>query len=126
MASGGELSRLMLTTKAEMAKNIQLPAIIFDEVDTGVSGEVADKMGTKIKSLSANMQVLCITHLPQIASKANQHIHVFKEEKDGKTVTGIKVLDKPDRIVEIAKMLSNARPTEAALAHAKNMVEQTN
>ncbi len=126
VASGGELSRLMLTTKAEMAKNIQLPAIIFDEVDTGVSGEVADKMGTKIKSLSANMQVLCITHLPQIASKANQHIHVFKEEKDGKTVTGIKVLDKTDRIVEIAKMLSNARPTEAALAHAKNMVEQTN
>lgn len=124
IASGGELSRLMLSTKAEMAKNTLLPAIIFDEVDTGVSGDVADKMGSKIKGLSDHMQVISITHLPQIASKADQHLHVYKEEKDGRTVTGIRELNKSDRIVEIAKMLSNSRPTEAALAHAKNLVEQ--
>jgi len=122
IASGGELSRLMLSTKAEMANKTQLPAIIFDEVDTGVSGDVADKMGGKIKQLSSQMQVLCITHLPQIASKADQHLYVYKEEQEGRTTTGVKELGKADRIVEIAKMLSNANPTEAALAHAKNLV----
>ncbi len=124
IASGGELSRLMLSTKAEMASKTQLPAIIFDEVDTGVSGDVADKMGGKIKELSSRMQVLCITHLPQIASKANQHLYVYKEEKEGRTTTGVRELDKADRIVEIAKMLSNANPTEAALTHAKNLVNE--
>jgi DNA repair protein RecN (Recombination protein N) len=81
-------------------------------------------MGSKIKVLSDHMQVISITHIPQIASKADQHLHVYKEEKGGRTVTGIRDLDKSDRIVEIAKMLSNARPTKAALAHAKNLVEQ--
>ncbi|MCF8464259.1 MAG: DNA repair protein RecN [Flavobacteriales bacterium] len=126
IASGGELSRLMLSTKAEMASKTQLPAIIFDEVDTGVSGDVADKMGGKIKELSSRMQVLCITHLPQIASKANQHLYVYKEEQEGRTSTGVRELDKAGRIVEIAKMLSNANPTEAALTHAKNMVNLNN
>ena len=126
IASGGELSRLMLSTKAEMASKTQLPAIIFDEVDTGVSGDVADKMGGKIKELSSRMQVLCITHLPQIASKADQHLYVYKEEKEGRTTTGVRELDKADRIVEIAKMLSNANPTEAALTHAKNLVNLNN
>jgi DNA repair protein RecN (Recombination protein N) len=124
IASGGELSRLMLSTKAEMASKTQLPAIIFDEVDTGVSGDVADKMGGKIKELSSRMQVLCITHLPQIASKADQHLYVYKEEQEGRTTTGVRELDKADRIVEIAKMLSNANPTEAALTHAKNLVNE--
>lgn len=124
IASGGELSRLMLSTKAEMASKTQLPAIIFDEIDTGVSGDVADKMGAKIKELSLQMQVLCITHLPQIASKANQHLFVYKEEQEGRTTTGVRELDKTDRIVEIAKMLSNANPTEAALTHAKNLVNE--
>jgi len=124
IASGGELSRLMLSTKAEMASKTQLPAIIFDEVDTGVSGDVADKMGMKIKELSSRMQVLCITHLPQIASKANQHLYVYKDEQEGRTTTGVRELDKADRIVEIAKMLSNANPTEAALTHAKNLVNE--
>ncbi len=126
IASGGELSRLMLSTKAEMASKTQLPAIIFDEVDTGVSGDVADKMGGKIKELSSRMQVLCITHLPQIASKADQHLYVYKEEQEGRTTTGVRELDKADRIVEIAKMLSNANPTEAALTHAKNLVNLNN
>ncbi|MFT4544193.1 MAG: DNA repair protein RecN (Recombination protein N) [Bacteroidia bacterium] len=125
VASGGELSRLMLSLKAEMADNTQLPAIIFDEIDTGVSGDVADKVGVKIKSLSSKMQVLCITHLPQIASKADQHYYVYKEQEEGRTVTGIRPLEKSDRIVEIAKMLSTANPTDAALEHAKNLVEKT-
>lgn len=124
VASGGELSRVMLSIKSEMASKAQLPAIIFDEIDTGVSGDVADKMGAKIKKLSSKMQVLCITHLPQIASKANQHLFVFKHEAKGRTTTDIKELQKTDRIVEIAKMLSNANPTEAAMQHAKNLVEE--
>ncbi|MDP6908996.1 MAG: DNA repair protein RecN, partial [Flavobacteriales bacterium] len=126
VASGGELSRLMLTMKSEMAKNAQLPAIIFDEIDAGVSGEVAGKMGLKISGLSRWMQVFCITHLPQIASKADQHLFVYKEEQGGRTVTRIRQLDRSERIVEIAKLLSNANPTDAALQHAKNMVDSIN
>lgn len=124
VASGGELSRLMLVIKAEMASNAQLPVIIFDEIDTGVSGDVADKMGHKIKELSRFMQVLCITHLPQIAAKGNQHLFVFKEDENRRTVTRIRALDHQERVVEIAKMLSNDSPTEAALIHAKHLVEQ--
>lgn len=125
VASGGELSRLMLSVKSEIANTTKLPAIIFDEIDTGVSGDVANKVGQKIKELSSRMQVLCITHLPQIASKADQHLFVYKEEQEGRTTTGVKHLQKEDRILEIAKMLSSANPTEAALTHAKNMVEET-
>ncbi len=124
VASGGELSRLMLVIKAEMASKAQLPVIIFDEIDTGVSGDVADKMGHKIKELSRFMQVLCITHLPQIAAKGNQHLFVFKEDENRRTVTRIRALDHQERVVEIAKMLSNDSPTEAALIHAKHLVEQ--
>lgn len=125
VASGGELSRLMLAVKSEIAKTSKLPAIIFDEIDTGVSGDVANKVGNKIKNLSSRMQVLCITHLPQIASKANQHLYVYKEIENGKTITQVRELNKEERIIEVAKMLSNANPTEAALTHAKNMVEET-
>lgn len=121
-ASGGELSRLMLSVKSEMAKKAQLPAIIFDEIDTGVSGEVADKVGKKIKSMSERMQVLCITHLPQMASKADRHLFVYKENKGGKTVTKVRELDKQERILEIAKMLSSAEPTETAMTHAKDLI----
>ncbi|MFM1875130.1 MAG: hypothetical protein RL266_867 [Bacteroidota bacterium] len=124
IASGGELSRLMLAVKSEIAKTSKLPAIIFDEIDTGVSGDVADRVGNKIKKLSSRMQVLCITHLPQIASKADQHLYVYKELENGKTITKVRALEKDERIVEIAKMLSNANPTEAALAHAKNLVNE--
>lgn len=125
VASGGELSRLMLAVKSEIAKTSKLPAIIFDEIDTGVSGDVANKVGFKIKNLSGRMQVLCITHLPQIASKADQHLYVYKEIDAGKTLTNVRQLNKDERIVEVAKMLSNADPSEAALTHAKNMVEET-
>ena len=124
-ASGGELSRLMLAVKSEIAKNAKLPAIIFDEIDTGVSGDVANKVGNKIQGLSERMQVFCITHLPQIASKANEHLFVFKELIGGKTVTNVRQLSSEDRIIEIAKMLSNANPTDAALIHAKNMIQES-
>lgn len=126
IASGGELSRLMLAVKSEMAKTAQLPSIIFDEIDTGVSGDVANRVGHKIQDLSSRMQVFCITHLPQIAAKATTHLYVYKELVGGKTVTRVKQLTAEERIVEIAKMLSNANPTEEALAHAKNMVHQLN
>lgn len=126
IASGGELSRLMLAVKSEMAKTAQLPSIIFDEIDTGVSGDVANRVGRKIQHLSTMMQVFCITHLPQIAAKASSHLYVFKELVGGKTVTNVKQLTPEERIVEIAKMLSNANPTQEALAHAKNLVHESN
>jgi DNA repair protein RecN (Recombination protein N) len=124
VASGGELSRLMLSVKAEIANTTKLPSIIFDEIDTGVSGDVADKVGQKIKNLSSHLQVLCITHLPQIASKADQHLFVYKAEEEGRTVTRIRELNSSDRIIEIAKMLSTANPTEAAITHAKNLINE--
>ena len=122
VASGGELSRLMLVIKAEMARNAQLPTVIFDEIDTGVSGDVADKMGLKIRELSSFMQVICITHLPQIASKGMQHLFVYKEEDANRTITRIRVLNIEDRVMEIAKMLSNDSPTEAAISNARHLV----
>ena len=122
VASGGELSRLMLVIKAEMARNTQLPTVIFDEIDTGVSGDVADKMGLKIRELSSFMQVICITHLPQIASKGMQHLFVYKEEDANRTITRIRVLNIEDRVMEIAKMLSNDSPTEAAISNARHLV----
>ncbi|MCF8258127.1 MAG: DNA repair protein RecN [Flavobacteriales bacterium] len=124
VASGGELSRLMLVIKAEMARNAQLPTVIFDEIDTGVSGEVAERMGLKIKELSGFMQVLCITHLPQIAAKGAQHLFVYKEGDGDRTVTRIRQLTGPDRVLEIAKMLSSDSPTEAAITHARQLVHQ--
>lgn len=124
VASGGELSRLMLVIKAEMARNAQLPTVIFDEIDTGVSGEVAERMGMKIKELSAFMQVLCITHLPQIAAKGTHHLYVYKDGEGDRTVTRIRALSGNDRVLEVAKMLSTDSPTEAAIMHATQLVKQ--
>jgi DNA repair protein RecN (Recombination protein N) len=122
VGSGGELSRLMLVIKAEMARNAQLPTVIFDEIDTGVSGEVAERMGLKIKELSSFMQVLCITHLPQIAAKGAHHLYVYKEGEADRTVTRIRPLKGRDRILEVAKMLSSDNPTEASISHATQLV----
>ena len=122
VASGGELSRLMLAFKSILAEHKNLPAIVFDEIDTGVSGEIAGKMGTIMKSMSVNMQVLVITHLPQIAGKGEFHLQIFKEENAGKTFTRIKKLGKEERIFEIAKMLSSGTPTEAAIKNAKELL----
>lgn len=122
VASGGELSRLMLSLKALIAQLTSLPAIIFDEIDTGVSGDVANKVGLIMAKMAKAMQVITITHLPQIASKGNAHLFVYKEEKNKKTYTRIKLLDKNERVLEIAKMLSTQNPTHAAINNAKELL----
>ncbi|MCD7971231.1 MAG: DNA repair protein RecN [Candidatus Azobacteroides sp.] len=122
-ASGGEISRLMLCIKALIASATSLPTIIFDEIDTGVSGEIADKMGIIMEEMSRYMQVISITHLPQIAARGNGHFKVYKEEKDGKTYTNIKLLSQSERITEIAQMLSGAKITDAAISNAKVLLK---
>ncbi|MDP2388662.1 MAG: DNA repair protein RecN [Bacteroidota bacterium] len=122
VASGGELSRLMLCIKALVAKLTALPAIIFDEIDTGVSGDVADKIGTILQQMGSDMQVISITHLPQLASKGQNHLFVYKTDTKEKTISNIKQLSKEERVVEIAKMLSTGKPTEAALSNAKELL----
>ncbi|TKB95161.1 DNA repair protein RecN [Pedobacter cryophilus] len=123
VASGGELSRLMLSIKSLIAKKTALPTIIFDEIDTGVSGEVAGRVGNIMQQLAQDMQVITITHLPQMASKGNSHYFVHKEIKDDFTFTQIKKLNTEERIVEIAKMLSGENPKESALQNAKELLE---
>jgi len=123
VASGGELSRLMLSIKSLIAKNTSLPSIIFDEIDAGVSGSVAEQVGKMIFGMSEAMQVVAITHLPQIASKGNSHFTVFKEESKTKTITQIKSLTKEERIKEIAKMLSAGNPTEASVKNARELLK---
>ena len=115
IASGGELSRVMLALKALLARRMQLPTILFDEIDTGVSGRIADAMGEIICTLAETMQVVDITHLPQVASKGSAHFVVYKQ--DGRT--GIRRLTAEERITEIAKMLSGSRITDAAVAQAR-------
>ena len=121
-ASGGEISRLMLCIKALIAGFTALPTIIFDEVDTGVSGDIADKMGDIMRELGVKMQVLTITHLPQIAAKGQCHYWVYKEDSQDHTFTRIKRLDDEERIKEVARMLSGASLTEASLANAKDLL----
>ena len=119
VASGGELSRLMLAIKYIVSQSRTLPTIIFDEIDTGVSGEIADRMGQLIKKIATRLQVIDITHLPQIAAKADTHMLVYKEENQDTTTTRIKVLSQQERIQEIAKMLSGQSITDAAIEHAR-------
>ena len=124
VASGGEISRLMLCLKSLMIKNAGLSTIIFDEIDTGVSGEIADKMGSIIYDLSKNMQVINITHLPQVASKGNAHFVVYKEENDaGTTVTCIRPLNDDERVMQIARLLSGKNITQAAIENAKELLK---
>lgn len=122
VASGGELSRLMLSLKSLMVKSTGLPTIIFDEIDTGVSGEVADRVGNIINEMAKGMQVINITHLPQIASKGKTHFLVYKDNLNSISTTKIKLLDKKERIVEIAKMLSGEKLSDAALSNAKELL----
>lgn len=121
-ASGGELSRVMLAVKSCMAKHFTLPAIIFDEIDTGVSGEVANKMGLVLKEMGESMQVISITHLPQIASKAKQHYRVEKSVVDGKTESKVYLLNNEQRVEEIAQMLSGDKLTKKSLDNAKELL----
>ena len=123
VASGGELSRLMLSIKSLIAQLTALPTIIFDEIDTGVSGDVADKVGSIMNAMAAKMQVITITHLPQIASKGSSHLFVYKEDKNNKTYSNIKKLSDAERVQEIAKMLSTGNPTEAAISNAKELLK---
>ena len=122
-ASGGEVSRLMLSIKSLITKYIELPTIIFDEIDSGISGEVADMMGNIIKRMSKNLQVINITHLPQVASKGDNHYLVHKINKDNTTETRMKLLSNDERITEVAKMLSGAELTEAAIQNAKELLK---
>jgi len=121
-ASGGEISRLMLCIKAMIARYAALPTIIFDEIDTGTSGEIADKMANIMQNLGNKIQVITITHLPQIAAKGNGHYFVYKEDTDKRTYTRIRQLDPKERINEIARMLSGSSLTDAAIANAKELL----
>jgi len=122
VASGGEMSRIMLAIKAVLARYKKLPTIIFDEIDTGVSGEIANKMAGIMMDMSQKMQVMSITHLPQIAAKGEHHLKVYKEDIDRVTVTHLRKLDKTERISEIAQMLGGKNISDAALANAKELL----
>ncbi len=122
VASGGELSRIMLATKAILSTYSKLPTIIFDEIDTGVSGEIANKMSEIMKNMSHSMQVIAITHLPQIAAKGDAHFKVFKSVLEEQTNTEMKILNNEERILEIAQMLSGFDVSESALNHAKALL----
>ena len=123
VASGGELSRLMLSIKSLIAQLTSLPTIIFDEIDTGVSGDVAGKVGIIMNQMAKAMQVITITHLPQIASKGQSHLFVYKEDKNNKTFSNIKKLTAEERVQEVAKMLSTGAPTAAAISNAKELLK---
>jgi DNA repair protein RecN (Recombination protein N) len=122
VASGGELSRLMLCIKSLVAGSMQLPVLIFDEIDTGISGEAARQVGILLNNLSGTHQVICITHQAQIAAKAATHFFVYKQMDKNQVRTGIRVLTTEERITTIAQMLSGEKPTAAALQNAKEMV----
>jgi DNA repair protein RecN (Recombination protein N) len=123
IASGGELSRVMLSLKSMLTKNKNLPTIIFDEIDAGVSGEVADKVGQILSDMGKHMQVVNITHLPQVASRGTKHFHVYKEDSGDSTITRIKLLSPGERIQEVARLLSGSEVTETAVRNAKELIK---
>jgi DNA repair protein RecN (Recombination protein N) len=123
VASGGEISRLMLSIKSLMSDFKGLPTLIFDEIDAGVSGEIAEKMGAIMKRMSGGRQVIAITHLPQVASQGEEHFLVYKEDEGNATVTHIKKLSPAERITEIAKLLSGEKLTEAAISNARELLK---
>ena len=123
VASGGEMSRVMLAIKALISKSKALPTIIFDEIDAGVSGEIAERMGIILKEISADMQVINITHLPQIAAKGDHHFLVYKQDSESETTTRLKLLTKAERIEELAKMLSGENITAAAILNAEELLK---
>jgi len=123
IASGGELSRVMLSLKSLLTKNNNLPTIIFDEIDSGVSGEVADKVGQILSSMGKYMQVINITHLPQVASRGTRHYHVYKDDTDNSTFTRVKLLSPEERIIEVARLLSGSEVTETAIKNARELLK---
>ena len=122
VASGGELSRLMLCIKSLVAKSVDLPTMIFDEIDTGISGEPAKQVGLLLQNLGATRQVLCITHQPQIAAKGHTHLYVYKEQIENTTQTHLRALNKDERIQHIARMIGGDPPTKSALDNAKELM----
>ena len=124
MASGGELSRLTLCTKSLVASAIPLPTMIFDEIDTGVSGDVAKRMAVILRKLSKEHQVVSITHTPQIAAKADKHFFVYKKVEGDKTYSHIKQLKRDERVKEIAIMLSGNPPSEYAISNAIDLLDE--
>jgi len=124
IASGGEMSRIMLAVKAILSNYSNLPTIIFDEIDTGVSGEVSNRIAAVMSSMSHNMQVMAITHLPQIAAKGNHHFKVFKTVVNNQATTDIKLLTETERIDELAEMLSGKNIVDSAISHAKQLLDQ--
>ncbi|MBN2632302.1 MAG: DNA repair protein RecN [Bacteroidales bacterium] len=121
-ASGGELSRVMLSLKSLLTKNINLPTIIFDEIDSGVSGEVADKVGQILSGMGKYMQVINITHLPQVAARGYRHYHVYKDDTGDSTITRVKRLSHDERIIEVARLLSGSEITDTSLKNAKELI----
>jgi DNA repair protein RecN (Recombination protein N) len=124
IASGGELSRIVLALKKILAGNYRVPTLLFDEVDAGIGGAVAHAVGLKLQEIAGDHQVLCITHLPQIACFANQHFSVSKAARAGRTLTDVALLDEQERLQEIARMLGGSTITEATTAHARDMLQQ--
>jgi DNA repair protein RecN (Recombination protein N) len=123
IASGGELSRVMLSLKSLLTRYNNLPTIIFDEIDSGVSGEVADKVGQILSGMGIYMQVVNITHLPQVASRGKKHYHVYKDDVDDSTFTRVKLLTGEERVLEVARLLSGSEVTEAAMKNARELLE---
>jgi len=124
IASGGEISRVMLAVKAALAERADFPVLIFDEIDAGISGEIALKVGQVMQRLAARFQILSITHLPQIASKGRNHYRIHKEIQGENTSSSVQVLGREERIQELAQMLSGAVPTPSALKNAIELLEQ--
>jgi len=125
VASGGELSRVMLSLKSLITGSSGLPTIIFDEIDSGVSGDIADRVGNILTEMAQNMQVINITHLPQIASKGKNHYKVYKKDEGDSTNTYIKLLNTEERLEEIAKLLSGKELTDAALKNARELLKMS-
>jgi len=123
IASGGELSRIMLALKTVASPDARGLTLVFDEVDAGIGGGVAEIVGRKLKAISARQQVLCVTHLPQIASLADHHLVVEKRVERGRTITGVRTLPPAERVEEVARMLGGALVTDAARRHAREMVK---
>lgn len=121
-ASGGEISRIMLSIKAALSEKDDVPILVFDEIDAGISGRIANKVGNLLQEISNTHQIISITHLPQIAAKSNNHFHVSKQTKGSETITGIKTLDKNEKISEVAKMISGEKVTDASLKSARELI----
>lgn len=123
-ASGGEMARLTLCIKAITANKLKLPTVIFDEIDTGVSGDIADRMGSMMADIASGMQVIAITHLPQVAAKGQSHLLVYKQDEKDRTVSNVRRLNPEERVRELARMLSGREINEAALDNARILLQQ--